>query len=202
MPSILSSLFRLTRMPGCRLPRRPRRTEPQNRNPSGYPGMFTSAEQQARFIEVLGPALRAAHLNTVILAYDHNRSMHPGDIASTPTGEVPETEYPDPECCPIPRPAQWVYGRCHHCYFGRPEPPADDVARAVPGRAHLLHRVLVDPTARTTPLQVFSDTLRFHARNLTIGTTPETGRRRSSPSTWPSTRPAVRTSAAVGPAAA
>ncbi len=68
--------------------------EPQNRNPSGYPGMYMSAGQQARFIAELGPALLCAGLDTKILAYDHNWSMHPGDIESTPPGETPETEYP------------------------------------------------------------------------------------------------------------
>jgi glucosylceramidase len=67
--------------------------EPQNRNPSGYPGMYMSAAQQARFIAELGPALLCAGLDTRILAYDHNWSMHPDDIAATPPGETPETEY-------------------------------------------------------------------------------------------------------------
>jgi glucosylceramidase len=143
--------------------------EPQNRNPSGYPGMYMSAEQQAAFIEVLGPALRAAHLNTKILAYDHNWSMHPGDIASTPPGEVPETEYPT-LVLSDPQAARWVYGVAYHCYFGDPS------------RQTAFHEQFPDVHIYFTecsgshgpndpPLQVFSDTLRFHARNLTVGTT-------------------------------
>lgn len=41
--------------------------------PSGYPGMGMSAIEQASFIKNnLGPALVAAHLDTKLLAYDHN----------------------------------------------------------------------------------------------------------------------------------
>ncbi len=36
--------------------------EPQNRNPSGYPGMDLPVAQEARLIEALGPAFRAAGL--------------------------------------------------------------------------------------------------------------------------------------------
>ena len=32
--------------------------------------------------------------DTKIMGYDHNWSEHPNDIANTPPGEDPETEYP------------------------------------------------------------------------------------------------------------
>jgi len=143
--------------------------EPQNRNPSGYPGMFMSAEQQAAFIKVLGPALREADLNTKILAYDHNWSMHPGDIASTPPGQVPETEYPtlvlsDHEA------ARWVYGVAYHCYFGDPSRQTA-LHEQFPNTATYFTECSGSHGPNDTPAQFFSDTLRFHARNLTIGTT-------------------------------
>ena len=34
--------------------------EPQNRNPSGYPGMDMPVAQEAKLIEALGPALKQA----------------------------------------------------------------------------------------------------------------------------------------------
>jgi glucosylceramidase len=143
--------------------------EPQNRHPSGYPGMFMSAEQQAAFIEVLGPALRRAHLDTRILAYDHNWSMHPGDIASTPPGEVPETEYPT-LVLSDPRAARWVDGVAYHCYFGEPSRQTTLHSR-FPDAAIYFTECSGSHGPNDPPAQVFSDTLRFHARNLTIGTT-------------------------------
>jgi glucosylceramidase len=143
--------------------------EPQNRNPSGYPGTYMSAEQQARFIEVLGPALRGAHLHVGILAYDHNWSMHPADIASTPPGQVPETEYPA-MVLSDPRAARWVAGVAYHCYFGDPSRQTALHSR-FPDAAIYFTECSGSHGPTDPPAQVFSDTLRFHARNLTIGTT-------------------------------
>ena len=39
-------------------------------------------------IEDLGPMLRAAGLRTQILAYDHNWTEHPNDVAATPPDET------------------------------------------------------------------------------------------------------------------
>jgi glucosylceramidase len=143
--------------------------EPQNRNPSGYPGMYMSAEQQAAFIKVLGPALRKAHLNAKILAYDHNWSMHPGDIASTPPGQVPETEYPA-LVLSNPEAARWVSGVAYHCYFGDPSRQTA-LHQQFPDTAIYFTECSGSHGPNDTAAQFFSDTLRFHARNLTIGTT-------------------------------
>ena len=62
--------------------------EPQNRAPAGYPGTDMSAAQEEKVIEDLGPMLRAAGLKTQILAYDHNWSEHPNDVATTPADET------------------------------------------------------------------------------------------------------------------
>src|SRR5262249_15462888 len=51
--------------------------EPQNRTPSGYPGTDLPSWQEEKVIEQLGPMIRAAGLDTKILAYDHNWSEHP-----------------------------------------------------------------------------------------------------------------------------
>jgi glucosylceramidase len=143
--------------------------EPQNRNPNGYPGMYMSAEQQAAFIKVLGPALQAAHLSTKILAYDHNWSMHPGDIASTPPGQTPETEYPtlvlsDPEA------ARWISGVAYHCYYGDPSRQTT-LHQQFPNQAIFFTECSGSHGASDTPAQTFRGTLTWHARNLTIGTT-------------------------------
>ena len=78
--------------------------EPQNRSPGDYPGTDMSAAQEEKVIEQLGPMLRAAHLHTKILAYDHNWSEHPNDIASTPPDETQDTnDYPRRSCPRPPR---------------------------------------------------------------------------------------------------
>jgi glucosylceramidase len=142
--------------------------EPQNRNPNAYPGMYMSAEQQAAFIKVLGPALRDADLNTKIYAYDHNWSMHPGDIASTPPGQVPETEYPT-MVLSDPGASRWIAGVAYHCYYG--DPSRQTTLHAIfPDKAILFTECSGSHGPSDPPLQVFSDTLRWHSRNLTIGT--------------------------------
>ena len=71
--------------------------------PGGYPGMFLSATQADDLIKNhLGPTLRAHHLPTGILAYDHN-----WDAIS-----YPETMYADPDA------AGYVAGTAWHCYGG------------------------------------------------------------------------------------
>ena len=44
--------------------------------------------QEEKVIADLGPMLRAAGLHTQILAYDHNWSEHPNDVAATPPDET------------------------------------------------------------------------------------------------------------------
>jgi glucosylceramidase len=143
--------------------------EPQNRNPSGYPGMFMSAGQQALFIAELGPALLAAGLDTKILAYDHNWSMHPDDIDSTPPGETPETEYPSLVLADA-RAAPWVDGIAYHCYFGDPSRQSQ-LHEAFPGADIYFTECSGSHGPTDPPEQVFSDTLKWHARNLVLGVT-------------------------------
>ena len=46
--------------------------EPQNRAPSGYPGMDLRDDEEARLAVAVGRELRRAGLRTKILGYDHN----------------------------------------------------------------------------------------------------------------------------------
>ena len=113
--------------------------EPQNRNPSGYPGADMPAWQQAKLAAVVGAAFDAARLDTLILGYDHNWSEHPNDIATTPPGEDPETDYP----YRLLRSPQKRVVRRHRLPLlrrraGRP----DQAARRVPRHRDLVHRVL------------------------------------------------------------
>jgi len=142
--------------------------EPQNRTPNGYPGMDLPVAQEVKLIEAVGPALRAAGLRTRILAYDHNWTTHPGDIASTPPGEDPETDYPY-EVLASPA-ARWVAGTAYHCYSG--DPSAQTALHdAYPDKGIWFTECSGSHGPTDPPAKFFRDTLTFHARNVTIGTT-------------------------------
>jgi glucosylceramidase len=142
--------------------------EPQNRKPNAYPGMDLPVAQEVQLIEAVGPALRAAGLRTRILAYDHNWATHPGDIATTPPGENPETDYPY-EVLDSPA-ARWVAGTAYHCYSG--EPSAQTALHdAHPDKGIWFTECSGSHGPTDPPAKFFRDTLTFHARNITIGTT-------------------------------
>jgi glucosylceramidase len=142
--------------------------EPQNRKPNAYPGMDLPVAQEVKLIEAVGPALQAAGLRTRILAYDHNWSTHPGDIATTPPGEDPETDYPY-EVLDSPA-ARWVAGTAYHCYSG--DPSAQTALHdAHPDKGIWFTECSGSHGPTDPPAKFFRDTLTFHARNITIGTT-------------------------------
>jgi glucosylceramidase len=91
--------------------------EPQALERNNYPGTDLPWEQEAKVIEALGPAIRAAGLHTKILAYDHNWSEHPGDISSHQrANEDPEPNYPYDLLGTDA--AKWIAGTAYHCYAG------------------------------------------------------------------------------------
>ena len=55
--------------------------EPQNRNPSAYPGMDLRDGEEAWLVVAVGRALQRAGLHAKILGYDHNWALHPNDGA-------------------------------------------------------------------------------------------------------------------------
>ncbi|WP_212844113.1 discoidin domain-containing protein [Catellatospora sp. IY07-71] len=142
--------------------------EPQNRAPSGYPGTDLPVRQQAKVIEALGPLLRAASPRTKILGYDHNWATHPGDIASTPPGEDPETDYPY-QLLSGPA-ARWIAGTAFHCYYG--DPSAQTALHdAFPGKGIWFTECSGSHGPDDPPAKFFRETLVWHARTLAIGTT-------------------------------
>jgi glucosylceramidase len=147
--------------------------EPQNRKPRGYPGTDMPVAQEAKLIEALGPALRAAHLRTKLLGYDHNWSEHPDDVASTPPGEDPETEYPsDLLSSPAGR---WLAGTAMHCYAGDPSRQTE-LHYKFPDKGIWFTECSGSHGASDPPAQVFGDTLKWHARNLVLGVTRNWGK--------------------------
>ncbi|MEU6851094.1 glycoside hydrolase family 30 beta sandwich domain-containing protein [Actinacidiphila alni] len=93
--------------------------EPQALLRTDYPGTDLPVAQEAKVIERLGPALKAAGLRTKILGFDHNWAEHPFDVQShVDAGEDPELDYPfDLLNSPA---AKWISGTAYHCYYGDP----------------------------------------------------------------------------------
>ena len=142
--------------------------EPQNRNPRGYPGLDLPVAQEAKLVNALRPALRAAGLNTKILGYDHNWSEHPDDAASTPSGEDPETEYPADLLASSA--GRWLAGTAYHCYSGD-QARQTALHQAFPDKGVWFTECSGSHEPTELPGQVFSDTLKWHARNLVLGVT-------------------------------
>jgi glucosylceramidase len=141
--------------------------EPQHRATDSYPGMSLPSWQAAKVIENLGPMLRSAGLRTEIIGYDHNWSEHPNDAANTPPDEVADIDRYPQELLSLPA-ARWVSGTAYHCYFGDPsamtalhnEFPTKDI-----------YFTECSGSQSSEPASTFSDTLKWHARNLVIGNT-------------------------------
>jgi glucosylceramidase len=140
--------------------------EPQNRKPLQYPGMDLPVDQEARLLAAVGPALKAAGLDTEILGYDHNWSTHPDDVATTPVGSDPETDYPY-ELLDDPA-AQWLAGTAYHCYSGDPSAQTA-LHEAHPDKGIWFTECSGSHSATDTPEQVFRGTLTWHARTVTVG---------------------------------
>jgi glucosylceramidase len=142
--------------------------EPQNRHPSAYPGTDLPATQEEKLAAAVGAAFDAAGLDTLILGYDHNWSEHPGDIASTPPGEDPESDYPyrllnSPE-------AGRFDGIAYHCYAGDPS-DMTKLHDTFPSTELWFTECSGSHGPNDPPAQFFSDTLKWHSRNLVLGVT-------------------------------
>ena len=137
--------------------------EPQNRNPSGYPGMDFRDTEEAKLVETLGPQLRNAGLKTKILGYDHNWSLHPNDIG--PPDDPANPDYAK-SLLSDPGANKYLAGTAFHCYSGDPESqttlhdlfPAKDI-----------YFTECSGIVSGNPATTFPDTLHWHTRYLTVG---------------------------------
>ncbi|MFG2041268.1 discoidin domain-containing protein [Dactylosporangium sp. NPDC048998] len=142
--------------------------EPQNRDAGGGPVMGLSTAQASKVIEILGPLLRIVSPRTKILGYDHNWQTHPNDVKNTPPGQDPETDYPY-RLLSGPA-ARWVAGTAYHCYYG--DPSAQTALHdAFPDKGIWFTECSGSHGPDDTPAQYFTDTLKWHARTITVGTT-------------------------------
>jgi glucosylceramidase len=137
--------------------------EPQNRAPSGYPGMDLRDDEEARLVVAVGRELRRAGLQTKILGYDHNWSLHPNDVG--PPDDPANPEYAR-SLLEDPRANRYLAGTAFHCYSGDPE------------RQSVLHDLFptkdiyfteCSGTQSGNPATTFPDTLHWHTRFLTVG---------------------------------
>ena len=89
--------------------------EPQNRFPFKYPGMDFRDPEEARLIKSVGPAFQKAGIDTKILGYDHNWSLHPNDVGLPGANpQYAKALLDDPEA------KRWLAGTAYHCYSGDP----------------------------------------------------------------------------------
>lgn len=144
--------------------------EPQNRTPDGYPGTDMPVAHQVAIINELGPMLRDAGLGRVkIISYDHNWTQHPDDLADAARlGVDPEPNYPYDVLRSSA--AGWIAGTAYHCYAGDPGAQSA-LHNTFPGKDIWFTECSGWHGAGDSPAKFFSDTLRWHARNLVVGTT-------------------------------
>ncbi|MDT7786795.1 MAG: glucosylceramidase [Pseudonocardiales bacterium] len=133
--------------------------EPQNRKPDAYPGTDMPVAAQLKVIEALGPKLHNSR--TKILGYDHNWATHPNDGTA-------EADYPY-QILRSPA-AKWLAGTAYHCYYGNPAAQTA-LHNAFPDKGIWFTECSGSKGATDPPAKVFSDTLRWHARNVVLGTT-------------------------------
>jgi len=140
--------------------------EPQNRRPDAYPGADVPVADEARLVEAVGRALEEAGLATQILGYDHNWSTHPDDVAATPPGEEPETDYPyallESDAAP------WLAGTAFHCYSGDPSAQTA-LHEAFPDKGIWFTECSGSHGEGDAPEQYFRGTLTWHARTIAVG---------------------------------
>jgi glucosylceramidase len=112
-------------------------------------------------IEALGPKLKAASPRTKILGYDHNWATHPNDGTA-------EADYPYQVL--RGKAAKWLAGTAYHCYYGDPAAQTK-LHNAFPDKGIWFTECSGSKGVTDPPAKVFSDTLRWHARNVVLGTT-------------------------------
>jgi glucosylceramidase len=137
--------------------------EPQNSNPSRYPGMDLRDDEEARLAVAVGRALQRAGLNTKILGYDHNWSLHPNDVG--PPDDPANPKYAA-SLLANPAATRYLAGTAFHCYSGDPERQSV-LHAAFPSKA--IYFTECSGTLSGDPATTFPDTLHWHTRYLTVG---------------------------------
>jgi glucosylceramidase len=138
--------------------------EPQNRNPSAYPGMDFRDTEEAKLVQAVGPALRRAGLGaTKLLGFDHNWSLHPND-----GGPADDPANPNYAASLLSNPGarRWFAGTAFHCYSGDPSSQGA-LHDAFPDKD--IYFTECSGSQSGDPATTFPDTLHWHTANLTVG---------------------------------
>ena len=138
-----------------------RAAEPHSR--SSIRGWTSATREEARLIKSVGPAFQKAGIDTKILGYDHNWSLHPNDVGLPGANpEYAKALLDDPEA------KRWLAGTAFHCYSGDPSAQSELTA-AHPDRD--IYFTECSGIESGDPATTFPDTLHWHSRFLTIGAT-------------------------------
>ncbi len=141
--------------------------EPQNRTPLGYPGTDMPVAAEAAIINDLGPLLQANGLGNVkIMAFDHNWSEHPNDLASAAAlGEDPEPNYASDILNTSA--SQYIAGDAFHCYYGDASAQTT-IHNQFPNKDIWFTECSGSHAAGQPLSQYFSDTLNWQATNVLV----------------------------------
>jgi glucosylceramidase len=137
--------------------------EPQNRNPSGYPGMDLRDPEEARLTIAVGSAFHRAGLRTKILGYDHNWSLHPNDVG--PSNDPANPEYAK-SLLDNAQARRYLAGTAFHCYYGDPARQSQ-LHDAYPGKD--VYFTECSGSQSQNPATTFPDTLHWKTAQLTVG---------------------------------
>ncbi|MEA2382209.1 MAG: glucosylceramidase [Solirubrobacteraceae bacterium] len=138
--------------------------EPQNRNPSAYPGMDFRDTEEAKLVQAVGPALQRAGLGaTKLLGFDHNWSLHPND-----GGPADDPANPTYAASLLSNPGarRWLAGTAFHCYSGDPSSQGAQ-HDAFPDKD--IYFTECSGSQSGDPATTFPDSLHWHTANLTVG---------------------------------
>ncbi|WP_420594357.1 RICIN domain-containing protein [Deinococcus sp.] len=136
--------------------------EPQNVSPDGYPGTDMPVATEAAVINALGPMLQNAGLGRVkIIGFDHNWQLFPGDPSNEPN-------YPYDLLRTSA--AQYIAGTGYHCYAGDASAQSR-LHDTFPNKDIWFTECSGFRGFADSQAKAFADTLNFHAKNITIGTT-------------------------------
>jgi glucosylceramidase len=138
--------------------------EPQNRYPSGYPGMDFRDTEEARLVKTLGPRMNAAGLrDTKLLGYDHNWSLHPNDVGPP---EDPANPNYAISLMSDSGARRYLAGTAYHCYSGDPSSQST-MHDLFPSKD--IYFTECSGSLSGNPATTFPDTLHWHTRYLTVG---------------------------------
>jgi glucosylceramidase len=137
--------------------------EPQNRNPSAYPGMDLRDQEEARLAVAVGSAFDKAGLRTKILGYDHNWSLHPNDVG--PPDDPADPEYAK-SLLGNAEARRYLAGTAFHCYYGDPSRQSE-LHDAYPDKD--VYFTECSGSLSQDPATTFPDTLHWQTANLTVG---------------------------------